>query len=104
MADRMTRPRLEAKVQTVNRLLGFRDVTYRTVGAIELQYAYGGVQVGQITEGHGISTLSTDGYGTMAQAGTFLDGMMAALRIRQQLPGASTSTPRGMLTSSDPRD
>jgi len=107
MADRVTRAQLEAKVQTVNSMLGFRDVTYRTVGAIELALAYGGTKVVQITEHHGARELSPDGYGTMKQAATFLDGMLAALRIAKQIgtePKTLGSLPKGMLDVADPND
>jgi hypothetical protein len=78
---RITRKILEAKVATVNGLLGF-DVDalqYNTVGSVQLYGAYGATAVHRVVnEAHGITDLS--GFGTMKETAAFLSGMITGLR------------------------
>lgn len=90
MNDRVTRAQIEAKVQTVNRMLGMTDVRYNTIGAIETAWAYGGVKIIQITEGLGSTDLSQFSYGTVPQADNFLDGMLRAIQIMKRAAIAAT--------------
>lgn len=76
MSSRITQAHIDAKVDTVNSLLG---VQYPEVGAIYLYMAYGGVSVAEtINEHGGIRQLT--GIGTKREAATFLDGMIIGIR------------------------
>lgn len=82
MTMRITTAHLEAKVATINAMLGVENPSYNVPGTIEIAGAYGGTAVHQVVNtGHGVSILT--GYGTKREAGMFLDGMIAALRITQ---------------------
>lgn len=78
--QRITRAFVEARVDTVNRLLGFEaPVEFSTVGAVYLYGAYGDWAVHQWTnEAGGIRTLHE--LGSHREASIFLGGMIAALR------------------------
>jgi hypothetical protein len=79
---RVTDKHLEAKVSTINAMLGF-DVDAlecNTVGSIQLYHAYGASQIHRVANAaHGVSQLST--LGTKRETAEFLSGMIAALRI-----------------------
>lgn len=78
--DRITNAHLIAKIETINNMLGVKDVDYRTVGAVRLEGAYGGTGVSRVVnEAGGVSTLHH--YGTKREANIFLSGMIASLRI-----------------------
>jgi hypothetical protein len=83
MSNRITNAHIEAKAANVNRLLGFdpENITYRTIGAIRLGGAYGGTSVERISNEFGSVSMLL-GYVTKREVATFLDGMLAALRIK----------------------
>lgn len=82
--NRTTLAHVAAKVQRVNDALGIQNPAYNVPGTVELNRAYGGTQVVQVcNDSHGVRTLSRDGFGTLRQAATFLDGMLASLDITQ---------------------
>lgn len=84
MATRITRGHVEAKLATVNRMLGIEKPGPFAPGSVDLGGAYGGWRVEQVTsKDHSIRVLSTSGYATMRDCDTFVDGMIAALRIAQ---------------------
>lgn len=81
--ERITLAQVEYKVNIVNRLLGITNPAYNVPGTVELDRAYGGTRVVQVVnEGHGITVLSRDGFGTLRQADSFLSGMIAGLERR----------------------
>lgn len=80
MSNRITQKDLESLVNELNEAKGFdpRDVYYNTVGAYQLDYAYGGVKLVKITSTGGSQTnVSTGGYGTKKELYIFLRGMRA---------------------------
>lgn len=84
MTERINRAHVDAKVVTVNRMLGIENPNWNVPGSVELDGAYGGHRVDQVTsEGHSVTPLSGFGYGTLRECANFLDGMIAALRITQ---------------------
>ena len=83
---RMTRKHLEAKVDIVNSMLGFDPdaLEYNTIGSIQLYSAYGATQIHRVVnDAHAVDALST--LGTMRETAEFLSGMIAALRITQEV-------------------
>lgn len=82
--NRITDEHLEAKVDTVNRLMGIEVPTpYSTNNAVHLYKAYGSVAVHAYVGPHGGSSdLST--LGTKREAANFLDGMIKAIRLYTQ--------------------
>lgn len=81
---RITDSHLAAKVGIVNRLLGFEDAGYSTVGAIDLYSAYGSTGVVRYSnEFGGVSTLFN--LATKREVAYFLDGMIGALRITEKV-------------------
>ncbi len=53
---RITQKHLEAKVDRLNRMAGFDNPPYSTVGAFCLDYAYGGVELHRYVNEHGAIT------------------------------------------------
>lgn len=88
MTQRITRAFVEARIDNVNRLMGFVSddepdkpyrLAYNTVGAIYLSSAYNGYAVYQwMNDAGGVNDLS-GGHGTLREAATFLQGMITAL-------------------------
>lgn len=65
--ERIREAHLQSIVDTLNTNAGFnpKEVSYNTVGAYELDYAYGGVKLNKITNNAGgVTTVSNGGYGT----------------------------------------
>ena len=85
MTQRMTISHIEAKVDTVNRILGFDPdaVSWDTVGAITLYRAYGSTGVRQTLNKSGGERDLMGGLGTMRECAHFLNGMIQALRINE---------------------
>jgi hypothetical protein len=82
MTQRMTKAHVEAKLATVNRMIGTPDPDWNTPRSIKLDGAYNGWRVVQVpSDGRGDSALSGFGYGTLRECANFLDGMIAALRL-----------------------
>lgn len=83
--NRMTLAQVQHKLDTANRMLGFTPpVPYPSTGTLVLDRAYGGTQVNQVcNESGGQRHMSRDGFGTLRQAATFLDGFIRALEITQ---------------------
>ncbi|QGJ90020.1 hypothetical protein PBI_MARYV_148 [Mycobacterium phage MaryV] len=83
MAHRITGRIVDAKLAVLNGKLGFSHVEYNTVGSIRLYRAMGTVQIQRVVSEHGGITvlLYTD---TLREAATFVDGMLAALRIMSE--------------------
>lgn len=81
MADRITQKDLEQQVAALNwKINGFAGVTYKTINSYQLSYAYGGVQLHQVvSEGGGVRTISTGGYGTKRELYNFMAGMLAGV-------------------------
>lgn len=78
--QRMTDKIIDAKCDTVNRLLGIpEDQPYSTEGAVRRYSAYGQTGVHRVTKGGGVDTIKP--LGTKSEAAMFLDGMVAALRM-----------------------
>jgi hypothetical protein len=80
---RITVSHVDAKVSTFNSLMGIRDVSWNTVGAIRLQGEYGGYAVEQCSGEHG-SVHRLTATGTLREAAIFLDGMIAAIRMQSK--------------------
>lgn len=81
---RITDKHLTAKVGIVNRMLGFEDAGYSTVGAIDLYSAYGSTGVVRYcNEAGGVSTLFN--LTTKREVANFLDGMIQALRMTEKV-------------------
>lgn len=83
MSARITDKFLQARVNTVNRMLGFdpASVTWNTVGAVVLYGAYGATAVHRVSNtSGGVSDLS--GLGTKREISFFLAGMIEALRVQ----------------------
>jgi len=51
--QRITQYMLEMKVDSLNRLKGFKNANYSTIGAYTLSYAYGGVSLHRYVNKHG---------------------------------------------------
>lgn len=68
---------LKKLVSDINFKRGYgTNPVYSTIGAIDLDWAYGGVKVIEyVSNGGGERELSHHGYGTKKQAGIFLEGM-----------------------------
>lgn len=84
---RMTKAILNAKVDNVNRLLGFDPTTnlYAVEGAITLYGAYGGYGVHRYSGGRGGVSDLMGGCQTAREAARFLDGMREALYIAREV-------------------
>lgn len=79
---RITAAHLEAKVSTINRLLGFASgAPYPTPGAVLLYSAYGGRGVHRVSNTAGGQEDLMGGCQPARECSRFLDGMIAALRI-----------------------
>ncbi len=68
---------LKKLVSDINFKRGYgRNPVYSTIGAIDLDWAYGGVKVIEyISNNKAKQELSSHGYGTKKEAGLFLEGM-----------------------------
>lgn len=79
MTNRITTKDLEYLLSQINQEKGYGpNPPYCTVGAIGLDWAYGGVKVVTYTsQSGGQRDLSCFGYGTKRQAYIFLRGMLA---------------------------
>lgn len=68
---------LKKLVSDINEKRGYgRNPAYSTIGAIDLNWAYGGVKVIEyVSNGGAERDLSKHGYGTKKEAGLFLEGM-----------------------------
>lgn len=82
---RITRKVVDAKVDNVNRLLGFNPDTDRyQVGMLMVQGAYGGYRVERITsEGRSTSPIGSHAFGPMRDCALILDGFRECLLIQQ---------------------
>jgi hypothetical protein len=90
MARRITRAFVQARIDIVNRLLGY-DVPKGgivwsnqspPIGAVYLSGAYGGWAVYQwVNEHAGATDLSGHGHATLHEASTFLAGVIEGLRM-----------------------
>lgn len=82
--QRITKSHVEAKIKIVNSMLGLEEVTYSTIGSVQLDGAYGGYAVHRVVnEFGGISDL-TGGHYTLRETEHFLSGMIAAIRITKE--------------------
>lgn len=79
MPDRITRPMVDARCQTINRMLGITDPAWNTPGTIQIAGAYGGTKVERVTSREGSSTDLTHGYSPLRETYMFLQGMIAAI-------------------------
>ena len=60
---RITQKDLEAKVARLNRMAGFDNPKYSTIGAYCLDYAYGGVRLDRYVNEHGgVHDIFRNGY------------------------------------------
>lgn len=83
MARRITRAFVEARIDTVNQLLGYSGTELpQTDGKVYLYGAYGSWAVHQYTGGHG-GARTLHELSTLQEASIFLGGMIAALRELQ---------------------
>ena len=75
--QRYTTAYLNKLVSNINEKLGFGpNPPYPTIGAVGLNWAYGGVKIVKYTSTGGAEQdISRNGYGTKKQAGIFLEGM-----------------------------
>ena len=75
--QRYTTAYLNKLVSNINEKLGFGpNPPYPTIGAVGLDWAYGGVKVVKyVSTGGAKRDISCHGYGTKKQAGIFLEGM-----------------------------
>lgn len=85
MTQRINVAFLEARVDTVNRMLGYPVPTpYGTEGAVTLSRSYGGYAVHQWNGPHGGVSSLTAGHGPARETAGFLGGMIAALRAAEK--------------------
>jgi len=77
---RVTKGHLEAQVDIINRLFGYDDPKWDTVGAVRLSCAYGGYGVYRVLNASGGIADLMGGHLTAREASQFLSGMVAALR------------------------
>lgn len=70
---------LKKLVSNINVKRGYGpNPAYSTIGAIDLDWAYGGVKVIEyVSNGGAERELSRHGYGTKKEAGIFLEGILA---------------------------
>jgi hypothetical protein len=83
MTQRITDGMIEARIDTINRMLGHETVPvpYSTIGGVVRASAYGGTGVHRYNnEFGGVSDLF-GGYSTKREVYNFLQGMIQALRI-----------------------
>ena len=81
MTYRITDAHLEAKVETINKMLGFKgDEPYSTPGMVVLAGAYGGKGVHRYCNTAGGVSDLMGGYYTKREVSHFLNGMIQALR------------------------
>jgi hypothetical protein len=80
---RITVTHLQAKVDTLNAMLGHDAPEWNTVGSVRLYRAYGGTGVHRVmnTSG-GVTELAP--IGTAKEANAFLSGIITALRITRE--------------------
>ena len=80
---RITKKYVQARLDILNRALGFTETSWNTVGALSLYDAYGSTGVVRVvnTSG-GVSTLK--GLGTLREAEIFIDGMIAATELKKE--------------------
>lgn len=82
MTQRITKAHLQAKVDTVNRMLGIDpEAPYSTIGKVTLSGAYGGTGVHRYVNVFGGVADLMGGHYSKREVGHFLNGMIAALRI-----------------------
>ncbi|AKL88270.1 hypothetical protein GMA3_93 [Gordonia phage GMA3] len=86
---RMTRKHVQAKIDRINKRIGFDTVEHNTVGAIQLRGMNGGYLVDRIcNESGGINVLYS---GSLRECAAFIDGMIAMPRtstiIKPMFPG-----------------
>jgi hypothetical protein len=75
-SNRITQKDLESMVNDLNEANGITDAKWNTVGAYQLDYAYGGVKLVKImSSGGGQTNVSPGGYGTKRELYIFLRGM-----------------------------
>lgn len=79
---RITRKHLQAKVDVINDMLGHDDPQYNTVGSIQLYHSLAYSVHRVHNDAHAVESLS-EGL-TASEAGQFLSGMIAALRISSE--------------------
>lgn len=85
MPTRITTAHLEGKVRIINGHLGFSgDEGYSTIGLIVLDGAYGATGVHRYMNNEGGVTDLMGGHFTKKDVANFLDGMIAAFRIRDE--------------------
>jgi len=83
---RITRKMVDARIESVNVLLGHgENPAYSTVGAVTLGSAYGGYRVERYCNDAGAVSTLTNGYGTLREAYGFLQGMLSGLRISKEI-------------------
>ena len=76
MSVRITREVVENSVRRLNKLLGYENPTFRTVGAIELYHSDSGYQIHRVTnESHGTRNLTAMSV-TLREAHQFVMGMI----------------------------
>lgn len=87
--QRISQKMLQARIDWLNQIVGFdpKKVSYDTVGAYTLDYAYGGVAVDQITnEGGGCRVIINRGTKkeTFNCLVAFMDGLQAANELKER--------------------
>jgi hypothetical protein len=85
VTTRITDANLEGKIRSINTMLGNDpDAPYSTIGLVHLYGAYGMTGVHRYANEHGGASDLMQKLGTKREVATFLDGMIAALRIAQE--------------------
>ena len=88
MSNRITQKDLESLVKIVNKTTGHAPEPYTqkdgkftaNIGTYLLDYAYGGVKLVQlVSDGGGITTISSGGYGTKRELYNWLRAFLAGL-------------------------
>ena len=79
---RVTKAHVEAKIGILNKILGFENVKWNTVGTVRLYGYHGGYQIHVVSNVHGgVNTIMHGG--SLREASEFVSGMIAGIRIER---------------------
>ena len=90
---RTTIERLENQVRLLNNMLGLPETPYTkadgryvpNIGNLHISQAHGGVELHQMyNDSGGVSNISQNGHVSKPELDTFLQGMIAALRLTNE--------------------
>ena len=85
---RITVKHLEAKVETINAMLGYESPAWNVVGSVHLYQAFSAYGVHRVVNTSGGVDSIMPEMGTAREARQFLSGMISALRIARESESA----------------